>query len=296
MSRLIIICLAVGTVQFGVACENDASRSGSEGAAKATAAPSDVSQAREEYRRQKQADLAWLDKSIAEIEDKERSMPAVTKADYHNALTSLKAEREVFARDLGTAGAVVDSTWEASKARLDAQWTRVKAAAQKALDNRSPAAATYKPAQMTCEEFVALGEVQRPKVMYWTEGWNQKGRATGAAVDVRESDRWLPLVVADCTSAPKELLSRVVDKHALAAAKPAVAVPAPGMVTCTEFVTYDDVTKPKVVYWAEGFNKDGDATAAEVDIDATDRLLPTLVEDCKATPKLTLWQRIKSHL
>lgn len=225
-------------------------------------------------------------------------MSGASKADLHGALTSLKAERDEFARDLGSADAALDATWDATKARLDTQWTRVKAATEKALGTRSATAATYKPVQMTCEEFVALGEVERPKVLYWAEGWTQKGKATDAVVDVRESDRQLPKVVADCTSAPKALLSTVVDKHASAPPKPApAAATAAGRgLTCTEFVTYDEVTRPKVVYWTEGFNKEGDATDAQIDIDATDRLVPTLVDDCNETPKRTLWERIKMHL
>lgn len=296
MSRLLAVCLAFGTAQLGVACHNEDSRAEAAGGVKVDAPPSDIVRARDEYRRQKQADLAWLDEGIANIEAKERSLSATAKTDYHGAVASLKAEREVFARDVRTMDVAVDSTWDATKASLDAKWTHLKAATEKALGTRAPGSATYKPAQMTCDEFVALAEVERPKVLYWAEGFNQKGKATGAVVDVRESDRWLPSIVAECTASPKESLAKVVEKHAAAAPKPAAAAPAPGTMTCSEFVTYEDTSRPKLVYWAEGFNKQGDATVAEMDIDATDRLVPTLEEDCKATPKLALRERMNKHL
>ena len=66
--------------------------------------------------------------------------------------------------------------------------------------------------------------------------------------------------------------------------------------TCTNFVALEDVVKPKLVYWAEGFNKGGKATDAVVDIDETDRLVPVIDQECKETPKLTLWEKIKKHL
>ncbi len=111
-----------------------------------------------------------------------------------------------------------------------------------------------------------------------------------------ETDRWLPVLVAECTKSPKEVLSKVVDKHTSAAPKPAANAPAPLKITCTDFVALEEVVKPKLVYWAEGFDRGGKATDAVVDIDETDRLVPVLVQECKETPKLTLWERIKKHL
>jgi hypothetical protein len=69
----------------------------------------------------------------------------------------------------------------------------------------------------------------------------------------------------------------------------------PAKMTCEEFVMLDDVVKPKVVYWAEGFNHKGKPVDAVVDIDATDKLVPILVTECQKTPKATFWQKIKKH-
>jgi hypothetical protein len=69
----------------------------------------------------------------------------------------------------------------------------------------------------------------------------------------------------------------------------------PEKMTCEEFLVLDDTIKPKVVYWAEGFNHKGQAADAVVDIEATDKLVPTLVMECKEAPKATLWEKIKKH-
>ncbi len=37
-----------------------------------------------------------------------------------------------------------------------------------------------KLAKMTCREFLALDEVARPKIVYWAEGVNRKGKLAGA--------------------------------------------------------------------------------------------------------------------
>jgi hypothetical protein len=67
--------------------------------------------------------------------------------------------------------------------------------------------------------------------------------------------------------------------------------------TCEQFVALEDIVKPKLVYWADGYNrtKDGGATGAVVDIAETDRLVPVIVTECGEAPKLTLWQKIKQY-
>lgn len=69
----------------------------------------------------------------------------------------------------------------------------------------------------------------------------------------------------------------------------------PVKMTCEEFLTLDDMAKPKVVYWAEGFNHKGKPVDAVVDIDSTDRLVPVLVMECQKAPKHSFWQTIKKH-
>jgi len=69
----------------------------------------------------------------------------------------------------------------------------------------------------------------------------------------------------------------------------------PVKMTCEEYVMLDDVAKPKMVYWAEGFNQKGKAEDAVVDIAATDELVPVLVDECKETPKASFWDKIRKH-
>ena len=70
----------------------------------------------------------------------------------------------------------------------------------------------------------------------------------------------------------------------------------PARMTCEQFVALDDVVRPKVVYWAEGFNHKGKAVDAAVDIDATDKLVPILVTECRKNPKASFWHEVKKHL
>src|SRR5579863_5428861 len=69
--------------------------------------------------------------------------------------------------------------------------------ADKTTQNDKTAKGT-KPAKMTCEDFLALEDVQRPKLVYWAEGFNRKGKADEAVVDVDATDQLVPVLVEDC--------------------------------------------------------------------------------------------------
>jgi acid stress chaperone HdeA len=82
------------------------------------------------------------------------------------------------------------------------------------------------------------------------------------------------------------------------AAKPAAAsVPAktikPVEMTCEDFLSYDDVSRPQIVYFTEGLSRNGKPEDAVIDIDRVNRLVPMLVEDCKREPHASYWQRMK---
>ncbi len=157
-------------------------------------------------------------------------------------------------------------------------------------------AETQTPEKMTCKEFVALDDAVKPKVVYWAEGLNKKGKPVDSVVDVDETDKLVPVLVSECKETPENKLMKKIKEHA--AQKPAAAgnvAPKPIKMSCKEFVALDDAVKPKVVYWAEGFSKKGKPVDSIVDVDETDNLVPVLVTECKETPKLTFWQRIKKH-
>lgn len=79
------------------------------------------------------------------------------------------------------------------------------------------------------------------------------------------------------------------------AEKAAVKGPKPAKMTCEDFIALDEVSKPKLVYWAEGFNRKGKPDDAVFDVDTTDRLVPVLVEVCTKAPKESFWKKAKEE-
>lgn len=165
---------------------------------------------------------------------------------------------------------------------------------------RSAHAVNHMPSQMTCEEFTGLTEVEKPKIVYWVDGFG-KGKMPDSAVEVDKTDKLLPVLIGECKKTPSETLSmaiRSVAPRLATASKPTAQPkrpiePKPTKMSCDEFIAMDDVVRPKVVYWAEGFDKGGKAGNSVVDLDATDRLIPLLVKECRDTPKLGLWQKLQ---
>ena len=70
-------------------------------------------------------------------------------------------------------------------------------------------AAKYNPAKMTCEEFMMLDDVVKPKVVYWNEGFiNSKGKRVDPVVDIEETDNLIPLLITECQKMPKASLKK----------------------------------------------------------------------------------------
>lgn len=68
-------------------------------------------------------------------------------------------------------------------------------------------AAKHKPAEMTCEQFVALDDVVKAKVLYWNDGFiNNQGKVVDPVVDIEETDNLIPILVTECQKTPKASL------------------------------------------------------------------------------------------
>lgn len=68
-----------------------------------------------------------------------------------------------------------------------------------------------------------------------------------------------------------------------------------GKLTCEEFLAYDETFKPKVVYWAVAYGKGGKAEAAVLDVEGTDKVIPVIIEKCKAAPKASFLKTVKTE-
>jgi hypothetical protein len=67
-------------------------------------------------------------------------------------------------------------------------------------------------------------------------------------------------------------------------------------VTCEEFLALDPENQQRIAYWVDGYQvAKGETTVGTVAFDKFERPIAMLVDDCQATPKETLWQKVKKH-
>jgi len=65
-----------------------------------------------------------------------------------------------------------------------------------------------------------------------------------------------------------------------------------GKMTCEDFLGVEDNIKPKMVYWAVAYGKGGKPQSAVFDVDATEKVIPVLIEEYK---KESFWQKMKAE-
>jgi hypothetical protein len=68
-------------------------------------------------------------------------------------------------------------------------------------------------------------------------------------------------------------------------------------ITCEEFLAMNPDDQNRIAYWVDGYAQaKGEAAVGTVALDKFGQPIGELIEDCKATPKETLWQKMKKFL
>ena len=100
------------------------------------------------------------------------------------------------------------------------------------------------------------------------------------------------------TSNEVEAGTKIKVAPAVPPAKPAhhaaAKKPLPKM-TCEDFVGLEESFKPKVVYWAVAYGKNGQPDAEAVDVVGVEKVVPIVIEECKKVPQETFWQKVKAE-
>ena len=68
-------------------------------------------------------------------------------------------------------------------------------------------------------------------------------------------------------------------------------------ITCEEFLALNPDDQQRIAYWVDGYEiARRDAAITSVGFDKFGQPVGAIVDDCKATPKETLWQKLKKHI
>lgn len=81
------------------------------------------------------------------------------------------------------------------------------------VSHAAKATKTWKAKDMTCEDFLALGDEVRPGVVYWLEGYSQSGKLEDAEIDVDAIQRPIAVLITECHKTPKASLLQKLKEH-----------------------------------------------------------------------------------
>ena len=112
--------------------DDNAQKAESEAQGKVTAARADFEKARNDYRHQRQQDLADADKRISDLQVKQMKATGKEREKLDANLPALRARRETFARDLQHLDDATPASWDGARDSLDKEWDNLKAALDQA--------------------------------------------------------------------------------------------------------------------------------------------------------------------
>ncbi len=94
-------------------------------------AQSDFDKTREDYRHTMQSNLDSIDTKIANLDAKALTATGTKKTELTSKVSSLRAQRATFAADVQAISTTTAATWDATKTRLDKEWSDVKSTSDK---------------------------------------------------------------------------------------------------------------------------------------------------------------------
>lgn len=86
---------------------------------------------REDYRHNTTTELVALDKKLSELEAKASTAKGKEKTELNANIAQLRAGRDAFIEDIKGLETASATTWDATKARLDKQWSELKSLADR---------------------------------------------------------------------------------------------------------------------------------------------------------------------
>lgn len=91
----------------------------------------DFAKTREDFRHDVQTNIDDLDHKLEKLDAKAKKATGKTKADLDAQLPALHARRDAFVSDVKSIETSTAATWDATKARIEKEWSDLKASADK---------------------------------------------------------------------------------------------------------------------------------------------------------------------
>lgn len=149
--------------------------------------------------------------------------------------------------------------------------------------------AKHDPTKVTCEVFASATPESQERIAAYLDGYSKGGKKIEAVGEI-DVNRELDVLVVSCREEPKLTLWDKI-KLKFPGGSKKIKVP----MTCEEYVALGRDVQPEAAYFLAGYDratKKEVAVAGEIDLEHD---VAIFVEECKPTPKESLWAKLKKH-
>lgn len=148
-----------------------------------------------------------------------------------------------------------------------------------------------------CSDMAKISENVTPQYMAVIDGYDNAGKKIGEEIDMAGIVSESKKVTEQCAknkAAKIETVKKDVKNTSVASTTAAPLNPLNAK--CKEFVALGEDVQPVAVFWVAGHNKSGKLKNGEVDEEFLAQPIATLVEECKAKPMASFYDKTKAWL
>lgn len=146
-----------------------------------------------------------------------------------------------------------------------------------------------------CSDLAMMNEKVTPEYLAVIDGYDNSGKKVSEEVDmagiVTESKEVNQHCATNKSAAIKDVRKQL---HAKKTMPSTAAKLNPTKAKCQDFVALGEEVQPVAAFWVAGHDKSGKLVEGEVDEAFLDRPILSLVEDCKANPRASFYDRAKA--
>ena len=148
-----------------------------------------------------------------------------------------------------------------------------------------------------CSDMAKLNENITPQYMAVIDGYDKAGKKVSEEIDMAGIVSESKKVTEQCAKHKSSKIDNVKKDLKNSSAASATAAPLnPLKAKCKDFVALGEDVQPVAVFWIAGHDKSGKLKDGEVDEEFLAQPIATLVEDCKAKPMASFYDKTKAWI
>jgi acid stress chaperone HdeA len=149
-----------------------------------------------------------------------------------------------------------------------------------------------------CSDFAGVNEKVSPEYLAVIDGYNKAGKKVSEEIDIADIVSESKKINEQCAQNKGAKIDKVRKDIKSASSAPTAAGASlnPTKATCKDFIALGEELQPVAAFWVAGHDRSGKIKKGEVDEEFLSKPVATLIEDCKAQPTASFYDRTKAWL